>query len=210
MKRFPWSKVGPYILVQVVGAFLGAATAYLVYYDAISVQHDLEPLKNDTELRAFGHALSTGGIFATYPADHTTVFGCFIDQVGFMGALEPCLLRPTLTRLHRWWRQPLFSYQWWLWSTKTTSKFQCFCSHSSWLSWSPLTLRPSASTVAVRWTRRVISGPESSLGWPAGESQYSSQSFQSTILEQIQELTFVFDLGLSTDTIGGPEESLGR
>ena len=82
LRKFPWSKVGPYILVQVIGAFLGAATAYLVYYDAISLQHDLEPLKNNTELRAYGHMLSTGGIFSTYPADHVTVFGCFMDQVG--------------------------------------------------------------------------------------------------------------------------------
>ncbi|CAG2105408.1 unnamed protein product [Medioppia subpectinata] len=81
LKRFPWQKVGPYILAQVVGAFLGTATAYLVYVDQINTQHDLDPLRNNTDLRAFGHALSTGGIFSTYPAPHSTLLVCIIDQV---------------------------------------------------------------------------------------------------------------------------------
>ena len=34
-RRFPWSKVGPYVVAQVVGAFVGAALVYLVYHDAI-------------------------------------------------------------------------------------------------------------------------------------------------------------------------------
>ena len=34
-RQFPWSKVGPYVVAQVVGAFVGAALVYLVYHDAI-------------------------------------------------------------------------------------------------------------------------------------------------------------------------------
>ena len=34
-RKFPWDKVGPYIVAQVVGAFVGAALVYLVYHDAI-------------------------------------------------------------------------------------------------------------------------------------------------------------------------------
>ena len=34
-RKFPWSKVGPYVVAQVVGAFVGAALVYLVYHDAI-------------------------------------------------------------------------------------------------------------------------------------------------------------------------------
>ncbi len=34
-RGFPWAKVGPYILAQMVGAFLGAAAVYLVYRDGL-------------------------------------------------------------------------------------------------------------------------------------------------------------------------------
>ena len=35
-RGFPWSKVGPYIIAQIVGAFLGAAGVYLVYRDGLA------------------------------------------------------------------------------------------------------------------------------------------------------------------------------
>lgn len=35
-RKFPWRKVGPYWLAQLVGAFAGAALVYLVYHDAIN------------------------------------------------------------------------------------------------------------------------------------------------------------------------------
>jgi glycerol uptake facilitator protein len=34
-RGFPWAKVGPYILAQMVGAFLGAAGVYLVYMEGL-------------------------------------------------------------------------------------------------------------------------------------------------------------------------------
>src|SRR5690606_37788535 len=34
-RGFPWSKVGPYILVQMIGAFLGAAAVFLVYMEGL-------------------------------------------------------------------------------------------------------------------------------------------------------------------------------
>jgi len=34
-RGFPWSKVGPYIVAQMVGAFLGALGVYLVYMDGL-------------------------------------------------------------------------------------------------------------------------------------------------------------------------------
>jgi glycerol uptake facilitator protein len=34
-RNFPWSKVGPYILAQMIGAFLGAAGVYLVYMEGL-------------------------------------------------------------------------------------------------------------------------------------------------------------------------------
>lgn len=34
-RAFPWSKVGPYIVAQLAGAFLGAAAVYLVYMEGL-------------------------------------------------------------------------------------------------------------------------------------------------------------------------------
>jgi glycerol uptake facilitator protein len=34
-RGFPWAKVGPYIIVQLLGAFVGAAAVYLVYRDGL-------------------------------------------------------------------------------------------------------------------------------------------------------------------------------
>ena len=34
-RGFPWSKVGPYILVQIAGAFVGALGVYLVYREGL-------------------------------------------------------------------------------------------------------------------------------------------------------------------------------
>ena len=34
-RGFPWGKVAPYMLAQIVGAFLGAAGVYLVYMDGL-------------------------------------------------------------------------------------------------------------------------------------------------------------------------------
>lgn len=76
-RKFPWRKVGPYWLAQLLGAFAGAALVYLVYQDAID---------------AFNEALGTGrsdpqgfitfSIFATFPAPYFEGWwGPFIDQV---------------------------------------------------------------------------------------------------------------------------------
>ena len=35
-RAFPWPKVAPYMVAQVLGAFVGGALVYLVYHDAIS------------------------------------------------------------------------------------------------------------------------------------------------------------------------------
>src|SRR5690606_22735 len=34
-RGFPWSKVGPYIIAQIIGAFLGAAAVFLVYMEGL-------------------------------------------------------------------------------------------------------------------------------------------------------------------------------
>ncbi|AFD26243.1 MIP/aquaporin family protein [Deinococcus gobiensis] len=66
-KRFPWSKVAHYVAGQMIGAFLGAAIVFAVYY-AKWIQFDpgLE---------------STTGVFSTFPAIAGTFWPGMVDQI---------------------------------------------------------------------------------------------------------------------------------
>uniref|UniRef100_A0A672YQS7 Aquaporin 10b n=1 Tax=Sphaeramia orbicularis TaxID=375764 RepID=A0A672YQS7_9TELE len=71
--RHPWKKLPLYSLSHLVGAFLGAATVYLQYYDAIQTF-------SGGELLVAGPN-ATAGIFCSYPADHLSFWGGLVDQV---------------------------------------------------------------------------------------------------------------------------------
>lgn len=80
-RNFPWAKVVPYILAQLVGAFAGAALVYLVYHNAIS---SYEAAHNITRGALGGSADSTAtfSIFATFPAPYFAGnIGPLIDQI---------------------------------------------------------------------------------------------------------------------------------
>ena len=66
-RGFSWSKVLPYSLAQITGAFLGAAVVYLNYRPAF--------LKVDPDLN------QTAGVFATFPAFPEVPMAGFLDQV---------------------------------------------------------------------------------------------------------------------------------
>jgi glycerol uptake facilitator protein len=67
LRGFPWSKVGPYMLAQMAGAFAGAALVYLNYRPAF--------LHFDPDLS------NTASVFTTFPAfPEAWAFG-LIDQV---------------------------------------------------------------------------------------------------------------------------------
>ena len=74
-RGFKWSKVIPYWIAQLAGAFTGAALVLLVYKDAIKA---FENASNPT-----GHDLATFSIFATFPAKYFGggVWGPLIDQI---------------------------------------------------------------------------------------------------------------------------------
>lgn len=72
-RGFPWSKVGPYILAQMAGAFVGALVVYVTYYEALGAF--------DQGTRQILGPQGTAGIFATYPAAYLSTMGGFIDQV---------------------------------------------------------------------------------------------------------------------------------
>lgn len=69
---FPWIRVAPYLIAQYLGSFMGSATTYWIYLDAIS------KFDRDNPNAAF---TSTAGIFTTFPQDYLTLQGGFADQV---------------------------------------------------------------------------------------------------------------------------------
>lgn len=76
---FPWKKVVPYWIVQVIGCFAGAALVYANYYPAINAWN----AANHVLSRGASGGLTTYSIFGTFPAAyyHANMFGPFIDQV---------------------------------------------------------------------------------------------------------------------------------
>ncbi|XP_015668865.1 aquaporin-10 [Protobothrops mucrosquamatus] len=79
LAQFPWWKLPVYFLIQVLGAFTGAGTVYILYYDAI------HSYSNGT-LRVTGPR-ETASIFATYPAPYLSTPNGFFDQVLGTGVL---------------------------------------------------------------------------------------------------------------------------
>src|SRR5918996_4093550 len=70
-RGFAWSKVAPYTIAQVAGAFVASAVVYLTYHDAFNAF--------DGGVRQIAGEQGTAGIFATYPQPFLTIMGGFID-----------------------------------------------------------------------------------------------------------------------------------
>jgi len=68
-RALPWSKVLPYSVAQIAGAFCGAATVFAVYREAF--------FAFDGGTRQ----MDTAGIFATYPQAYLSTSGALIDQI---------------------------------------------------------------------------------------------------------------------------------
>ncbi len=67
-RRFAWSKVGPYIIAQVLGAFVAAGLLYFVYKGALDANAGNDFAKN------------VGGVFYTAPKSFVGLFGAFGDE----------------------------------------------------------------------------------------------------------------------------------
>ncbi len=67
-RRFPWSKAGPYILAQVLGAFVAAGILYFVYNGALYANAGSD------------FAANVGGVFYTSPKAFVGTFGAFGDE----------------------------------------------------------------------------------------------------------------------------------
>ena len=74
-RRFPWAKVGPYIVAQMFGAFTASAVVFFSYHDSLAAF--------DGGVRHVTGELGTAGIFATYPqAFISTAIGFLNEAVG--------------------------------------------------------------------------------------------------------------------------------
>jgi glycerol uptake facilitator protein len=76
-KEFPWKKVVPYWIVQVLGAFVGAALVFLVYNNAINHFDQVNHI-----IKGRPASVATYSTFATFPAPYFgSVLGPLIDQI---------------------------------------------------------------------------------------------------------------------------------
>jgi glycerol uptake facilitator protein len=75
---FEWRKVLPYMAAQLVGAFLGAAVVFLVYFQAIGAFEAAAGMTRGTP-----DSIVTGSIFYTFPAPYYggSLIGPLIDQI---------------------------------------------------------------------------------------------------------------------------------
>jgi MIP family channel proteins len=73
-RGFAWSKVLPYVVAQVAGAFAASAVVYATYYDALNFF--------DSGVRQVTGPQATAGIWATYPQPFLQPYpGGLIDQI---------------------------------------------------------------------------------------------------------------------------------
>lgn len=81
--KFPWRKVPLYILAQYIGAFLGSAIVFLVYWEAIVFyEHDRGGYRVTPD---------TAAIFGTFPGHHLTLWGGVTDQLVATAILLLCI-----------------------------------------------------------------------------------------------------------------------
>jgi glycerol uptake facilitator protein len=75
-RNFPLSKLFPYILAQILGAFIGSLLVYLNYFEKI-FNYETEFLI----LRGTVSSIKTASIFTTFPSPSISNLSAFFDQV---------------------------------------------------------------------------------------------------------------------------------
>jgi MIP family channel proteins len=90
-RRFPWSKLVPYVAAQVAGAFVASAVVYFTYSEALAAF--------DGGVRHVTGELGTAGIWSTYPQPFLSTFpGGVVDQIVGTALLMGVILGITDTR----------------------------------------------------------------------------------------------------------------
>lgn len=70
---FPWKRVAPFIVLQVLAAFLASALVYATYYEAFDSAEQAAAAPNQAEAwvsyspDSAGRTMATAGVFGTYP-----------------------------------------------------------------------------------------------------------------------------------------------
>lgn len=85
-RDFPWNRVGPYVVAQVVGAFVGAAIVYVVYFEAFQAFEAANGITRGAMIdgKLAGPAAGGAGVFATYPAFDNLWLNFFSEFLGTM------------------------------------------------------------------------------------------------------------------------------
>ncbi|KAL2084186.1 hypothetical protein ACEWY4_019704 [Coilia grayii] len=84
MGKHQWWKLPLYTVFQTLGSFLGAATVYALYYDAI--------MDYTQGVLTVTGPHSTAHIFSTYPSNYLSIWNGFVDQVIGTAVLLVCVL----------------------------------------------------------------------------------------------------------------------
>ena len=90
-RGFPWSKVAPYIIAQVVGAFLGAFAVYLIYRDGL-VAAGMPNVWSTGPGSVFGNAFwgaasaNSTGAYSLLTASITEFFGTMVLLWGILAS----------------------------------------------------------------------------------------------------------------------------
>lgn len=82
---FPWRKVIPFMLVQTLGGFFGAAVVFLNYYETIQ-RYNVAMGYDPMDCQAIGPA-GTSSVFVTWPGDDTSHGMAFFDEIVGTGLL---------------------------------------------------------------------------------------------------------------------------
>lgn len=89
-RRFPWSKVGPYVGAQFVAALVASALVFLAYHDSLAAF--------DGGVRHVTGELATAGIWATYPQPFMSTTIGFLNEALGTAMLMGVILAITDTR----------------------------------------------------------------------------------------------------------------
>lgn len=89
-RRFPWSKLAPYCLAQLLGALLASVVVYATYREALNAF--------DGGVRQVLGPQGTAGIWATYPQPYLSLGGGLVDQIVGTALLVICVFALTDNR----------------------------------------------------------------------------------------------------------------